>query len=123
MPGQKITGVRTAGGKIKDRFLTYRGNMRCGGQGIHLEPGKEMGRLGHEVTIINGPPYIDPLEGCLRKNSFLIRYLRMFSKTTLAAFKPDFNVGMVEHSNQRFPQPFTFSLHIPTCGGGWQGRF
>ena len=33
-------------------FLAYRGNMRCGGQGIYLWfQARELARLGHEVEV------------------------------------------------------------------------
>ncbi len=41
-------------------FLIYRGNRHCGGQGIytrHLT--RELAGLGHEVTVLSGPPYPD----------------------------------------------------------------
>jgi glycosyltransferase involved in cell wall biosynthesis len=45
-------------------FLVYRGNPRCGGQGVytrHLT--RELSRLGHEVTVLSGQPYPELDEG------------------------------------------------------------
>lgn len=43
-------------------FVAYRGNMRCGGQGIYLWfLARELARLGHEVSVVVGPPYPDPM--------------------------------------------------------------
>lgn len=43
-------------------FVAYRGNMRCGGQGIYLWfLARELARLGHEVEVLVGPPYPDPM--------------------------------------------------------------
>ena len=43
-------------------FVAYRGNMRCGGQGVYLWfLVRELARLGHEVDVIVGPPYPDPM--------------------------------------------------------------
>jgi len=43
-------------------FVAYRGNMRCGGQGIYLwSLARELARLGHEITVLVGPPYPDPM--------------------------------------------------------------
>src|SRR4029450_5055553 len=44
-------------------LLTYRGNPFCGGQGIYVRHlSRELVRLGHEVTVLSGPPYpvLDP---------------------------------------------------------------
>jgi len=39
-------------------FLSYRGNMYSGGQGIYLYYlTRELARRGHEITILVGPPY------------------------------------------------------------------
>ncbi len=43
-------------------FVAYRGNMRCGGQGIYLwYLARELAKLGHEVDVFVGPPYPDPM--------------------------------------------------------------
>ena len=43
-------------------FASYRGNMRCGGQGIYLWfLARELARLGHRVDVLVGPPYPDPM--------------------------------------------------------------
>lgn len=43
-------------------FVAYRGNMRCGGQGVYLWfLARELVRLGHEVDVLVGPPYPDPM--------------------------------------------------------------
>jgi len=43
-------------------FVAYRGNMRCGGQGVYLWfLARELARLGHEVDVLVGPPYPDPM--------------------------------------------------------------
>ncbi|RIL06052.1 MAG: glycosyl transferase family 1 [Proteobacteria bacterium] len=43
-------------------FTAYRGNMRCGGQGIYLWfLARELVRLGHRVDVLVGPPYPDPM--------------------------------------------------------------
>lgn len=43
-------------------FTAYRGNMRCGGQGIYLWfLARELTRLGHHVDVLVGPPYPDPM--------------------------------------------------------------
>ncbi len=43
-------------------FVAYRGNMRCGGQGVYLWfLARELARLGHRVDVLVGPPYPDPM--------------------------------------------------------------
>jgi hypothetical protein len=43
-------------------FTAYRGNMRCGGQGIYLWfLARELARLGHHIEVLVGPPYPDPM--------------------------------------------------------------
>jgi len=43
-------------------FVAYRGNMRCGGQGVYLWfLVRELARLGHSVDVFVGPPYPDPM--------------------------------------------------------------
>ena len=43
-------------------FTAYRGNMRCGGQGIYLWfLARELARLGHTIDVLVGPPYPDPM--------------------------------------------------------------
>ncbi|MGC2485934.1 MAG: glycosyltransferase family 4 protein [Acidimicrobiales bacterium] len=50
-------------GKLRVAFLIYRGNPRCGGQGVytrHLT--RELVALGHSVEVFSGPPWpeLDP---------------------------------------------------------------
>jgi len=43
-------------------FVAYRGNMRCGGQGVYLWfLARELSRLGHQIDVLVGPPYPDPM--------------------------------------------------------------
>jgi len=43
-------------------FVAYRGNMRCGGQGVYLWfLTRELARLGHRVDVLVGPPYPDAM--------------------------------------------------------------
>ena len=50
-------------GGLRVAYLTYRGNPRCGGQGVytrHLT--RELVALGHSVEVFSGPPWpeLDP---------------------------------------------------------------
>ena len=52
-----------SGAPLRIAFLVYRGNPRCGGQGVytrHLT--REIAALGHEVHVWSGQPYpiLDP---------------------------------------------------------------
>jgi glycosyltransferase involved in cell wall biosynthesis len=43
-------------------FAAYRGNMQCGGQGVYLWfLARELAALGHDVDVLVGPPYPDPM--------------------------------------------------------------
>ncbi len=47
---------------LRIAFAAYRGNMRCGGQGVYLWfLARELARLGHEVHVYVGPPHPDPM--------------------------------------------------------------
>ena len=55
---------RDVSGPLRVAYLVYRGNPRCGGQGVytrHLT--RELARLGHEVTVFAGPPYPEIEDG------------------------------------------------------------
>ena len=102
-------------------FAAYRGNMRCGGQGVYLWfLARELSRLGHRVDVLVGPPYPDPMPFarvcelpndqfwgrwfCRDRSGFVLRPnpLRIFSPLTfyeLAASRMGF-----------LPEPFAFSL-------------
>ena len=42
---------------LRIAFLAYRGNMRCGGQGVYLWfLARELARLGHRLDVFAGPP-------------------------------------------------------------------
>lgn len=45
-------------------FLVYRGNPRCGGQGVYTRHlSRELVRLGHSVEVFSGPPWPELDEG------------------------------------------------------------
>jgi glycosyltransferase involved in cell wall biosynthesis len=53
-------------GPLRICLLSYRGNPRCGGQGIYMRHlSQELAALGHAVELWSGPPYpeIDPDSG------------------------------------------------------------
>ena len=64
--------------KLKIGLITYRGNPSSGGQGIYINYlSRALSDLGHEVTIISGPPYPE-----IRKDIKLVKIpsLDLFSK-------------------------------------------
>ena len=51
-----------SGRSLRVAFIAYRGNMRCGGQGVYLwHLARELARQGHAVDVFVGPPYPDPM--------------------------------------------------------------
>jgi glycosyltransferase involved in cell wall biosynthesis len=49
-----------SGPPLRIAYLVYRGNPYCGGQGVYTRHlAKELTELGHEVTVLSGPPYPD----------------------------------------------------------------
>ena len=53
-----VPARRADPGKLRIAFLIYRGNPRCGGQGVytrHLT--RELVNLGHRVEVFSGPPW------------------------------------------------------------------
>ena len=51
-----------AGRPLRVCFVAYRGNMRCGGQGVYLwHLARQLCALGHRVDVLVGPPYPDPM--------------------------------------------------------------
>lgn len=55
-------GASPAERPLRLLFTAYRGNMACGGQGIYLWfLTRELARLGHQITVLVGPPLPDPM--------------------------------------------------------------
>jgi len=53
---------KESGPPLRICFIAYRGNMRCGGQGVYLWfLARELARLGHRVDVLVGPPHPDPM--------------------------------------------------------------
>jgi len=45
---------------LRVAYLVYRGNPHCGGQGVYTRAlANELTQLGHEITVLSGPPYPD----------------------------------------------------------------
>ncbi len=101
--------------RLRIAFLVYRGNPRCGGQGVytrHLT--RELVGLGHEVVVYAGPPYpvlddgvgfvpVPSLDLYREPDPFRVPKLReLHTPTDLLEFGIMCTAG--------FPEPLTFSL-------------
>ncbi len=61
---ERVAPAAAQPGKHRIAFLIYRGNPRCGGQGVytrHLT--RELVQLGHSVEVFSGPPWTEIDEG------------------------------------------------------------
>lgn len=99
--------------KLKIAFLTYRGNMRCGGQGIYSwYLVQELKKLGHDITVISGPPYIDPLEQVEIKKlpSMYDVYDRRLPRPLSRLLNPLNFWEWAQIISKGFPEPFSFTL-------------
>jgi glycosyltransferase involved in cell wall biosynthesis len=103
-------------------FVAYRGNMRCGGQGVYLWfLARELARLGHQVEVFVGPPYPDPMPFArsvtrLPNQQF---WAGWFSRNRAALLPDDGALRVFEPLNVYelaasylgfLPEPFAFSL-------------
>ncbi len=100
---------------LKICLLTYRGNPTCGGQGVYINYlSHALGELGHDVTVISGPPYPELTNGIpVRK----LQSLDLYNADHL--FKVKNPMSLVSPINQLeflrvclggFPEPLTFGL-------------
>ena len=114
--------------RLRIAFLVYRGNPRCGGQGVytrHLTA--ELAALGHSVTVFSGPPYpelaesvelvkVASLDLYREPDPFRVPKLREFtSPVDLLEFAMMCTAG--------FPEPLTFSLRARRLLAGRLGDF
>jgi glycosyltransferase involved in cell wall biosynthesis len=105
---------------LRIAFVAYRGNMRCGGQGVYLWfLARELARLGHQVDVWVGPPYPDPMPFArvheLPNPQYWAGWFnrdrsRMLPRPLRRAFSP-LNFYELAASRMGFlPEPFAFSL-------------
>ena len=110
------------GRPLRILFTAYRGNMRCGGQGIYLWfLARELAKLGHKVDVVVGPPYPDsmPFAGSVEKLPNQQFWGGWFSRdpaallpegAPLSVFEP-LNFYELAASRMGFlPEPFAFSV-------------
>lgn len=100
---------------LRIALATYRGNPRSGGQGIYIARlGRELCRLGHDVTVVSGPPYphVEDVARLVRLDSLDLyggeepRYPRLGE---MARSVPDLVEGLVTLGGG-FGEPLAFSL-------------
>jgi glycosyltransferase involved in cell wall biosynthesis len=116
------------GASLRVAFLVYRGNPRCGGQGVytrHLTG--ELAALGHRVTVFAGPPYpeltedvelvkVPSLDLYREPDPFRVPRLSEFSSPTdVLEFALMCTAG--------FPEPLTFSLRARRLLARRRGEF
>jgi glycosyltransferase involved in cell wall biosynthesis len=107
---------------LRIAFTAYRGNMHCGGQGVYLwYLARELARLGHETTVLVGPPWPDPMPFAREVQRIPNdRFWGKWFARDRAAFVPrDHPLGLLaplrlwELGASRigfFPEPMAFSL-------------
>ncbi|MHB1508207.1 MAG: glycosyltransferase family 4 protein [Acidimicrobiales bacterium] len=114
--------------RLRVAYLVYRGNPRCGGQGVytrHLT--RELAKLGHEVTVYAGQPYpeledgvgfvpVPSLDLYREPDPFRVPRLEEFkSLADLLEFGIMCTAG--------FPEPRTFTLRARKLLAGRRGDF
>jgi glycosyltransferase involved in cell wall biosynthesis len=116
---ERIAPRPPAPGGLRIAFLVYRGNPRCGGQGVytrHLT--RELVALGHSVEVFAGQPWPEVDEGVgftpvpsldlyREPDPFRVPHLAEFSNsypTSVAALE------FAVMCTAGFPEPWTFSL-------------
>ena len=114
--------------RLRIAYLVYRGNPRCGGQGVytrHLT--RELAELGHSVTVFSGPPYpelAEPVELVKVASLDLYREPDPFRVPRLREFTAP--VDLLEFAlmcTAGFPEPLTFSLRARRLLAGHLGEF
>jgi len=117
-------------GSLRVCLLTYRGNPRCGGQGIYVRHlSRELMALGHEVTVWSGPPYPELLPGVhLTKIPSLDLwqdkgYMRIPRLSELR--DPINRLEYVRTMTGTFPEPLAFSQRVARLFGsnGYHNEF
>jgi glycosyltransferase involved in cell wall biosynthesis len=101
--------------RLRVAYLVYRGNPRCGGQGVytrHLT--RELVKLGHEITVFSGQPYPELEDGVdfvPVPSLDLYREPDPFRVPKLSEFRS--SVDALEFAimcTAGFPEPRTFTL-------------
>ena len=111
-----------SGRPLRICFAAYRGNMRCGGQGVYLWfLARELTRLGHHVDVLVGPPHPDPMPFAdaveeLPNQQFWARWFArdrsgfVLRPRPLRVFAPLTFYELAASRLGFLPEPFAFSL-------------
>ncbi len=109
-------------------LLSYRSHPYCGGQGVYVRNlSNALCKLGHQVTVISGPPYPELINGAgLHRLPSLDLYNPedLFRIPSLKELCDPINVmEWLGVSTMGFPEPFTFGLradrHIRSLADGF----
>ena len=102
---------------LRIALLSYRSKPHCGGQGVYVRHlSRELAALGHDVTVISGPPYpeLDPVPGVRLvelASLDLYREPDPFRVPKLREFRSRIDVlEFLLMCTAAFPEPWTFSL-------------
>jgi glycosyltransferase involved in cell wall biosynthesis len=113
---------------LRVAYLVYRGNPRCGGQGVytrHLT--RELAALGHQVTVFSGQPYpqLDEEVGFVAVPSLdLYRQPDPFRVPRLSEFHSTIDAAeFALMCTAGFPEPLTFSLRAHRLLAARRGDF
>src|SRR5437879_6316930 len=105
------------GPPLRVAMLVYRGNPRCGGQGVYVRHlSRALTDLGHRVEVFSGPPYpdLDERVALTRVPSLdLFRASDPWRIPNWREFRTP--VDAVEFGmmcTAGFPEPLTFSLRV-----------
>lgn len=103
--------------RLRVAYLVYRGNPRCGGQGVYTRYlSRELVALGHEVTVFSGPPYPeleDKVELVKVPSLDLYREPDPFRRPRMRELQTGIDVlEFATMCTAGFPEPRTFSLRV-----------
>ncbi|MGH9028814.1 MAG: glycosyltransferase family 4 protein, partial [Acidimicrobiales bacterium] len=121
-------GAPAEGGGLRIAFLVYRGNPRCGGQGVYTRHlSRELVELGHSVEVFAGQPWPEldeqvgftPVPGLdlyRDPDPFRLPHPREFHSATDL-------LEMAIMCAAGFPEPKTFSMRARRLLSGRRGQF
>ena len=114
--------------RLRVAYLVYRGNPHCGGQGVYTrELVRELTELGHDVTVLAGPPYPE-----LGDPSRLVRVPSLDLYRASNPFRVPWPHELRTTIDVRefaimcaagFPEPYTFSLRARRLLAGRRADF